>query len=474
MKNLKTLCFAFCLLPLCGMQAKVVLPSLISDRMVMQQNSKVRLWGKTTRAGGKVKVTASWNKGVTQQCVADTGGNWEVTVQTPSAGFTPYALTFDDGEKVTVNNVLSGEVWLASGQSNMEMPLKGYDNCPVEGNIETILQAGEQKGVRFFMVPRRQSYEPQEECGGDWQPSDITHAPEFSATAYYFATLLSRTLQVPVGVVQCAYGGSRIESWMPREMLERYPDIDLSKAAMDKVTEYKRPMLMYNAMFRPVERFTYKGIIWYQGESNVGLQKDFVERLSAMIGLWRKELRQGNLPFYTVEIAPYKDYGTSGPFLREAQHKAAAVIPNAGIVSTNDLVKPNEGYQIHPCQKQKVGERLCLLALNKTYGFRTLPCEGPVYKSMEVQGNKVKLTFSNADEGFNKMTDITGFEVAGADRVFYPADSVQVTWDRHMVEVVSSKVAAPVAVRYCFKDFAPGTFAGHYGLPVVPFRTDNW
>lgn len=474
MKYIKMLSLSLSLLPFCGMQAKVILPAMLSDNMVLQQKSQVRLWGTTTHKNGKVKVTASWNSKMVKQCQSDGNGRFELTIQTPPAGYTAYTLTFDDGEKTTVKNILSGEVWLASGQSNMEMPMKGFDNCPVEGNIEMFLKAGEQKGVRFFTVPRTQSYEPKEECGGDWKLSTIANVPDFSATAYYFATTLSRTLNVPVGIVNCSFGGSRIESWMPKELLEKYPDIDLSKEAMEKVINYKRPMLMYNAMLRPVEKYTYKGIIWYQGESNVGLQKDFVQRLSDMVALWRKEMKQGNLPFYTVEIAPYQDYGGSGAYLREAQNKAARVIPNAAIVSTSDLVKPYEAHQIHPCQKQKVGERLSLLALNKLYGFSSLPCEGPVYKSMQVQGHMAELSFENAGEGFSRNSDIEGFEVAGADRVFYPADTVYVKWQTHTLMVASSKVASPIAVRYCFKDFAPGKLAGHYGLPVVPFRTDNW
>lgn len=463
-----------CLWPLCGLQAKVTLPSLISSHMIVQQRSEVTLWGQTSRSHQQVTVSASWSKDAVRTCRSDAGGRFSLTMSTPAAGYTPYTITFDDGEKTVVSDVLAGEVWLASGQSNMEMPLKGYDNCPVEGNIDDILNAGSYKGIRFFAVPKAQNYEPQEACGGSWKPSSVENTPEFSATAWYFATSLSRVLNVPVGIVDCSYGGSRIESWMPREVLEGYPDINLSHEGIEKETAYKRPMLMYNAMFRPVRHYTFKGIIWYQGESNVGLQKDFVARLSRMVALWRDEMQQPGLPFYTVEIAPFQDYGTSGPFLREAQHIAARTIPNAGIVSTSDLVKPWEAHQIHPCQKRQVGQRLSLLALHNTYGYTSLPCEGPVYRSMQIKGNRIELAFDNAGQGFSRISGFEGFEVAGADRVFHPADTVSLDWSTHHLIVGSTAVAAPVAVRYCFKDFSPGKLAGHYGLPVVPFRTDNW
>lgn len=453
-------------------EAKITLPSLVSDGMVLQQKSEARVWGTTTHSGGEVKIMSSWSDGIVV-CKADADGHWMASIPTPAASNKPQTLTISDGETTTVNDVLIGEVWLAAGQSNMEMPLRGFDNCPVENSIETILSADTYQNVRFFTVPKEQSCVPQNDCKGEWRHSSAREAVNFSATAFYFAATLSRTLHVPVGIVVCAYGGSRVESWMPRELLENYADIDLTAKGMEHTIVWERPMLMYNAMFRPIHSFTYKGVIWYQGESNVGHIDTFAERMEAMVAQWRNELGQGELPFYTVEIAPYGGYGGNGALLREQQHIVARRIANAACISTNDLVYDYECRQIHPCQKRQVGQRLALTALNKTYGQWWLMCEGPTYKDMRIEGNKMILSFDNASGGFSRLDGIKSFEVAGEDRVFHPADSI-VVGDKPTIMLSSRKVSHPIAARYCFHDFMIGNLAGAAGQPVVPFRTDKW
>lgn len=453
-------------------EAKPVLPSMISNGMVMQQKSNVRLWGTTPHAGGNVVIKTSWSDKTTT-CRADNDGNWQTEIATPAASYEPQTLTISDGEPVELSDVLIGEVWLAAGQSNMEMPLRGFDNCPVENSTETIITANEQRGVRIFTVPKEQSYEPQTQCKGEWRRSEARYAADFSATAFHFATTVSRALQVPVGIVVCAYGGSRVESWLPRDILKDYADIDLSKDGMEKTVGWERPMLMYNAMFCPVKRYTYKGVIWYQGESNVGHCDTFADRMETMVGLWRKEIGLGDIPFLSVEIAPYCGYGGNGALLRELQHGMARRISNFACVSTNDLVYDYERKQIHPCQKRQVGFRLALAALNKTYGQWWTACEGPTYKDMHTEGNRAVLSFSNAQGGFSRLLGIRGFEVAGEDHVFHSADTVTVG-DKPTITVSSAQVTHPVAVRYCFHDFMPGNLSGTTGLPVVPFRTDNW
>lgn len=208
-----------------------------------------------------VSVTPSWNN-QTYTCLADGKGNWSVSIPTPEAGFTPYEICFDDGEKLTVKGVLIGEVWLASGQSNMEMPLKGFAGCCVEGGFDEIAFSAQwARHIRFFTVPLRQSYEPLEDVEGSWAVPSPQTSPEFSATAWFFATTLSEVLQVPVGIVSCAYGGSKVESWTSRELLEQYPDVSLRPEDMEKQVAYERPMLMYNAMFLPVRHYTVRGIL---------------------------------------------------------------------------------------------------------------------------------------------------------------------------------------------------------------------
>ncbi|MDE6348349.1 MAG: sialate O-acetylesterase [Bacteroides sp.] len=461
-----------------SLAAKVKLPSLIGDNMVLQQQTEVRLWG-TATPKAEIRVTPSWS-GQPTVCRADKEGNWQLALLTPEAGYTPYEITFDDGEKTTLKNVLVGEVWLAAGQSNMQMPLKGFGGCCVQNGIETAISAATAApGVRMFNVPMRQSYTPQETCGGQWMTTrTFTDVMEFSATAFYFASLLSNALHIPVGIVNCSYGGTRVESWLPREILQDYQDIPTDSVAISRLMpDYKRPMLTYNGMFRAVRRCTVKGIIWYQGCSNVDSHSTYADRLATMVKHWREELSLGDIPFYFVEIAPY-DYESGdqadGARLREAQFRAQSLIPNSGMVSTNDLAEPFERYNIHPRRKQPVGNRLAYMALNRTYGKKQVCCEGPQYKSWTAKDNEAWVSFDHLDMGICRNYDIRGFEVAGEDRVFHPADKVWLHWQTNEMVVSSEKVPHPVAVRYCFRDFQVGTMIGGNELPTVPFRTDDW
>lgn len=467
---------------LCGVLmagAKVKLPSLISDDMILQQQSEVKLWGETSPKA-EVRVTPSWN-GQTVTCRADKSGQWMLKLATPAAGYTPYEITFDDGtaEKAVVRNVLIGEVWMASGQSNMQMPLKGFPGCCVENGLDDAIAAADVQGVRMFTVPMRQSYTPQEECGGNWKTTqNFADVMEFSATAFYFAMNLSRALRVPVGIVTCAYGGTRVESWLPRDILEGYADISTDSATISQITpDYERPMLTYNGMFRAVRHYTVKGIIWYQGCGNVGCHQTYAERLATMVKRWREEMSLGDIPFYFAEIAPY-DYGSgdtaNGARLREAQFRAQSLIPNSAMISTNDLVEPYERYNIHPRTKKPVGHRFSYLALNLTYGMKQVCCFGPQYKSWTAKDNEAWVAFDHLEMGICRNYDLQGFEVAGEDRVFYPADKVWLHWQTNEVVISSEKVPKPVAVRYCFRDFQPGTMIGGNELPTVPFRTDDW
>ena len=462
------------LILLCGaasLGAKVKLPALVGDNMILQQQTEVKLWG-TAAPKAEVRVTPSWN-GQTTTCRADKDGRWLLAVKTPAAGYTPYEITFDDGEKTTLKNILIGEVWLASGQSNMEMPLKGFAGCCIMNGADDIIVSAENKGVRMFTVPKHQTYELQTDCKGSWNISSIETAPDFSATAYYFATSLSRALRIPVGIICSAYGGSTVEGWISRELLENYPDISLNPDSIERLHPMLRPMLMYNAMLKPLQNYTIKGFIWYQGESNVGRHETYAERLADMVQLWRKEWGLGELPFYYVEIAPFNSTETTGcALLREAQFKAQALIPNSGMISTNDLVEPYEIKNIHPKNKTDVGKRLAYMALSKTYHVPGIEAYGPVYKSMEVKDGAVVLSFDHAEEGFNRLSGMEGFEVAGSDKVFYPAKAE--VFNNRQIKVTCDKVAQPVAVRYCFRDFQPGNVANLRELPLYPFRTDDW
>ena len=458
-------------------EAKVRPASLITDNMVLPQNSNARIYG-TADPGAEITVIPSWNN-KTYTTSTDRTGEWSLAVETPAGGFTPYSITISDGEPLTINNVLIGEVWLASGQSNMQMPLKGFPGCCTLGGYDEIASASDEAGkVRFFTVPLTQSYTPLDTVAASWTVPSPDTAPEYSALAWHFAKRMSDVLNVPVGIVSAAYGGAKVESWTPRDMLEKYPDVSLDPKDIEPIVHYHRPMLMYNAMFNPIKNYTYNGIIWYQGCSNVATYETYAERLAAMVKRWRDDIGIGDIPFYAVEIAPY-EYGDptengKAPLLREAQWKAVGMIPNSAMISTNDLVEPYERFNIHPADKAAVGKRLCDLALNKTYGKKQFPIESPRYKSHRFMDGAAWVAIDSPSDGICRNYMIEGFEVAGADRVFHPADSVWLHWQTNEMVVSSKNVPNPVAVRYGWRDFLPGNLhAGNY-LPLIPFRTDDW
>ncbi|KAA6342820.1 hypothetical protein EZS27_009457 [termite gut metagenome] len=455
-------------------KAAIQLPDIIGDNMVLQQNTNVKLWGTTSKANATITVKTSWDS-QTYSAKSNGNGKWSVLVSTPKAGYEPQSITLSDGEAIKLNNILIGEVWFCSGQSNMEMPLNGFSSNPILGANDDIANASRHKGIRFATVPKTSAVTPQETCKGKWQVCNPENAQWFSAVGFYFATSLSQILDVPVGIINCSWGGSRVEGWLSERILRNYPDINLKDAGQknEQVPEAGQPMIMYNGMLKPLQNYTIKGFLWYQGESNVGRHKTYAERLADMVNLWRGEWGLGELPFYFVELAPYI-YGKEdrGAYLREAQFKAQSLISNSGLVSTNDLVEEYEATNIHPKSKTLIGKRLSYMALVNTYGVKGISDRGPAYKSMEIREGKAFLSFDNAGNGFNRSNGIIGFEIAGADKVFYPAEATA-GW-RGQVIVGSDKVTEPVAVRYAFRDYLPGNLQNSREQPAYPFRTDDW
>lgn len=456
------------------------LPDIVNRNMMLQQSSDASLWG-WAKPGSEVKVTTGWNG---KEYVAKAGkqGRWDVKVATPAASYDPQSITITgDGETVTLDNVLVGEVWFASGQSNMEMPLNGFWGAPIEGSNNAIAEAGKyKKAIRFATVPKSPALTPQDSVKGEWVECTPENAPAFSAVGYFFARQLNDIIDVPVGIINCSWGGSKVEGWLPEEILKGYSDIDIADASRPADAEhpdYYRPMVMYNGMLYPLAGYTVRGFLWNQGESNVGKHADYPDRFATMMKQWRELWGEGELPVYCVEIPPHY-YGDEnavwGALLREAQHKSMTTTPNAGIVSTVDLVTPGTSYQIHPSKKLEIGQRLAYLAATRDYGVKGIKAESPEFESMEVNGNKALLHFKNAPDGFVPERGMEGFEVAGDDRVFYPASARQVYSNRCDIEVESDKVAEIKSVRYCFKNWAPGDIRDMRQLPLVPFRTDNW
>lgn len=455
--------------------AKIELPNILSNNMVLQQSTEVKLWGKAT-PNSIVTVSPSWDE-VLYNIKSDIDGKWSVKIKTPSAGYNSYEIKISDGNELTLTNILIGEVWFCSGQSNMEMPLKGFVNCPIKKANEIIATSSKWKGIRVATVEKNGQLSPVEDCECTWEISSPENAPDFSATAYHFAMMMNTVLDIPIGIINCSWGGSTVEGWLSREIVSNYSDINLDKDIRNEDGHnwwhYLSPIIMYNGMLKPLQNYTIKGFLWYQGESNVGKHDTYAERLKTMVELWRKDWGIGELPFYFVEIAPFgsTEFNFSA-FLREAQFKAQSIINNSGMISTNDLVDYYEKDNVHPKDKENVGKRLAYMALDKTYNIKGIKSVGPIYKCMDIKEDSIILSFYNAEDGFNRMKGLKGFEVAGSDKLFYPAEAEVV--NNNQIKVTSEKVKDPIAVRYCFRDYMPGNVSNIWELPLYPFRTDSW
>jgi sialate O-acetylesterase len=457
-------------------QAKVRLPHILCDNMVLQQNSDARLWG-WDKPGKSIVVTTSWNN-KTYTVKTGNDGKWMVSVKTPAASYTPYTITFNDGEKTTLNNILFGEVWVCAGQSNMEMPIKGFTNCPVEGYNEYVAEARQFKGIHYVKIPSIMSMTPQEDAQCQWEEINPSTIGDCSATGYFFARLVNKALDIPVGLIMANKGGSRVESWLDADNLKRY-----TTESLDSVENRKKfswdflcPLMWGNGTFHPILNYTVKGILFYQGCSNIGdPDGQYTSRLKLLVEQWRRDFRLGEIPFYFVEIAPYfydDVNGDKGAKLREQQFNAQKVIPNSAFVCTNDLVYPWETQQIHPRQKRQVGERLAFHALNKLYGMNQIQCESPSMKEYSFKGDTCFVQIQNTYDAINRFEDLQGFELAGADKVFHKADA-KYHWTKGFI-ITSPEVKNPIAVRYCFRNFQIGNVKNAALLPLFPFRSDDW
>lgn len=454
--------------------AKVKPASIFTDHMVLQQQSNVALWG-WAKPSANVKITTSWNK-KTYTASADAKGKFKIKVATPSAGG-PFEISFNDGELLVIKDILIGEVWFCGGQSNMEMPMKGFKSQPIIGSNEAILKA-KNSNIRLYTVPRSSFTTKQENSKpSDWKLAQPESVANFSATAYYFGSLLSELLNVPIGLINDSYGGSSIEAWMSPEDLQSFPEIKIPKPA-DTIKEVNRtPTTLYNGMLYPVIGYGIRGAIWYQGESNYERPAQYLDLFPLMVSSWRKAWENGEFPFYYAQIAPF-DYASFQPnaiekpnsaFIRDAQRKAQAKIPNSGMAVLMDI---GEFKNIHPAHKKQGGERLAYWALAQTYGIKGFGFTSPNYESITIDQEKAVIKFQNAANGLTSFgKDLTLFEIAGEDRKFYPAKA-NITGSS--VTLTATEVKTPVAVRYAFKDFVVGDLFGNDGLPVSSFRTDNW
>lgn len=458
------------LLATVSLQAKVTLPSFFSDNMVLQQKADVAVWG--TSDGKKVIIEPSWTKSKTI-VAPDSDGKWTAILSTPEAGG-PYTLTIRDGkEKTVINNVMIGEVWFCSGQSNMVMSMRGFIGQPVEHGAEYILSATPSVPIRVCDIPNKQSPVPLTETEAVWKENTQYNAARFSATAYFFARSLYDELHVPIGIITADWGGTTIETWMSKEVIDR----DFAHEFDDVVPEDaypKTPSVLFNGMINPILPYTVKGFLWYQGEDNRLRPEQYTRLQPAYAAMLRDLFRNPDAPFYFVQIAPYAYAGKADSFASgffyEAQQKTLALIPHSGIVPTLDL---GEKDSIHPSKKLEVGKRLAWLALVNDYGYTGINPNAPSYKSVEFKDGEAIVTVENVEwmglcPGF---VPVGGFELAGEDKVFHPATGVA---NKYTITVSSDDVPAPVAVRYCFHNWTQATLFSAWGIPLLPFRTDNW
>lgn len=474
------------------------LPEIFSDNMMLQQQTKAKIWG-WAKPGSVVELNTSWSN-LKQYATADKNGKWLIEVKTPAASYEPQKIWIKgDNDTKIIENILIGEVWFCSGQSNMEMTLNGFWNCPVEGANETIIESIKyKKSIRSVNIAHHGTDEPQDRVEGKWQICEPKTALHFSAVAYFFAKTLVDMIDVPVGIINCSWGGSCVEGWLPKEILETYPD-GLTPFNNES---YMRKMVMFNGMLNPLAGYTIRGFLWNQGESNIGRGKEYADRFCTMARLWRKMWNQPNdpLPFYAVEIPPY-NYGpiegTQGADLRAAQHKIKDMLENYGCICTSDLIYDYEPNQIHGTKKLEIGQRLAYMAATRDYGYEGIVAESPEFEfckvmdattddnaviagskvnSPNVSGKVLHLYFSNSTDGFDRMANIEGFEAQDAQGNWHPA----IVWSASAWQNVERqgcflKLSCPEAkeikaIRYCYHNFIIGKLHNMRGLPVVPFQ----
>ena len=449
-----------------SVRAEIKLPAIFGNHMVLQQKTDAAIWGKAAE-NKTVRVTTSWNK-KSYTAKSDADGNWKLKVSTPGAGG-PYSITISDGKTLTLENVMIGEVWVCSGQSNMQMTMAGYRNQPVLGSNEAVATSAN-KSIRLFTVERNKSLETIDDFSGEWLECLPENVADFSAAGYFFGRMINEALDVPVGLICSSWGGTRIEPWMSENGFGKFDWVNLPDKSSKEDFSPQTPTVLYNAMISPMVGYAIRGALWYQGESNRNEPKEYEKLMPGLAENWRAEWNIGDFPFYYVQIAPYQYVnGSNSAFLREAQLKASSAIPHFGMACTMDV---GEKHNIHPAAKEEVGERLAYLALAKTYGRKGFEYSGPVLKEMTVDGSIVKLTFDHAKNGLTTFgKELVNFTVAGENKRFYKATAF-ITRDG--ITLFSPSVQKPVAVRYAFEDFVVGELFNTEGLPASSFRTDDW
>lgn len=439
---MKTLLSALTLLGLAvPCHADVSLPSIFGSHMVLQRDKPITVWGWAEK-GETVAVKLGEAKA---DAVADEKGNWKVALPAMKANSKGQTLVVEGKNKIAFEDVLIGEVWLGSGQSNMQWSVDASDKPK-----ETIA-AAQHPNIRLYLVPLVQAPNPAKDIKASWKPCTPANIPSFSAALYFFGARLQKDLEVPVGLIASSWGGSRIEPWT--------------------VTD-KGSGAMYNAMIAPLNSLSLRGVIWYQGESNVGEGMLYRDRKEALINGWRKSWGK-DMPFLFAQIAPWSGYGGDAealPKLWEAQ-TACHKMPNTGMAVTTDIVHSID--DIHPKNKLDVGNRLALWALAKTYGKKELVYSGPLYSGLAIDGGKAVVSFAHVGSGLAARDGkpLSEFEIAGEDGKFVKGDAVV---EGKTIVVTSTEIEKPTQVRYGWRKTANPNLMNKEGLPAAPFRTKDW
>jgi sialate O-acetylesterase len=431
-----------------SLQANVKLPRIIDSHMVLQRDVPLPIWG-WADPDEEITLLIDDHKVIGK---ADAEGKWLVKLPALKADGKPHELTIKGKNEIKLTDILIGEVWVGSGQSNMEWSVAGS-----EGAKEAIA-AAKHPQIRLFHVPRVKADTPAPEIvlqpkqAGDakWKLCSPETIPHFSGVLYFFGLKLHKDLDVPIGLINDSWGGSPIEAWIAGE---------------------KQSGVMHNGMIAPIQPFAIRGVVWYQGESNVGNGMAYYDKMKALVEGWRKAWGR-NMPFYFVQIAPFTYGGKEEllPALWEAQ-VASLKIPHTGMAVITDLV-PNV-RDIHPNKKKEVGDRLALWALAKDYGKKDIVYSGPLYKGMKVNGNKIQLTFAHLGGGLQSRDGkpLSEFEIAGDDGKFVPAEAAV---EGESVVVSAKGVDSPTQVRFGWRKIANPNLMNKEGLPASPFRTKDW
>jgi sialate O-acetylesterase len=498
-------CFLVSLGPSCLINspclAEIQTSAVFGDGMVLQREKPIHVWG-WSAPNSSVKVTLA---GKQAQATSDQDGRFDVELPSLEAGG-PHEMTIAAGDDtLKFEDILIGEVWVCSGQSNMQWPVSASNDSDLEA------LAADFPNIRLISVPQVGSQEAKNSFNGQWEKCTPETVKSFSAVGFYFGRQLHQTLDVPIGLIDNAWGGSAAEAWVRRDVLRSSGKFDelLAKwreteanydhdAAMAQYRErlekwqqekkggrprpprnplagQHRPANLYNGVLYPILGYTIRGVVWYQGESNSGRAYQYRDLFPLMIQHWREQWGQDDFPFYWVQLADFRNEvdqpgESSWAELREAQTMTMSKLPNTGEAV---IINLGEASDIHPKNKQDVAKRLARWALANDYGY-DVPYQSPTYKSMTVEGDKVVLEFDHVGGGldtFDVRTPI-GFTIAGADKKFVKADAKII--GKSTVEVSADSVSEPVAVRYAWADNPICNVQSAEGLPLTPFRTDDW